>query len=89
MEIINKTGIEDLTVLMEDVLRRIKNKDKYDLNGDIILEEYDVSRVYFTVNDKENTLRIWDTIPYGKYMKFRWSLFVGNNCVREGVTKIA
>lgn len=89
MNLINNTNISDMQLLMEDVFSRIKDKDKYGLNGDILIEEYDEKRVYFTANNVENTLRIWDTTLCGKYIKFRWSLFIENNCIKQGITKIA
>ena len=75
MIIINNTDLEHLEILMNKVLRKTANKKELGLDGELIIEEYDIDRVYMKCNDIEYTLRMWCIWNIDKGYAVEWTLF--------------
>ena len=76
MEIINKTNISILNELLRKVMLKTPNKKENGIFGSIIIEDFDMDRVYMGINGNEYVLRTWNIIEISKNeFRIDWTLF--------------
>ena len=79
---INKSELENKCIVpfTENVLRRSKIKT----NNPVIIEDWDLDRVYLTIDGQDYDIRMWDIWETKKQLNFRWTLFTWLNGETSG-----
>jgi hypothetical protein len=69
--ITNKTNAKFLNELVTKVLRK-----SIGINNEVIIDDWDLDRIYLKINNNEHTIRMWNIFNNGKNaVKVQWTLF--------------
>lgn len=73
MEIINLCGEDNK--LLEPLVTRVLKKSEIHPGEPVTIDDWDLDRVYLTINGLEYIIRMWDIHESEKTVMIEWSLF--------------